>query len=455
MGAVVNPRPQFTASRRILSLAATFARVCSTATAGRYQGRFSHMILSFIRNRPGRSLVAAALAVSTVGLFPCVAPAEGPSILGWLRPEKGSGGTDLELKVEHGPWLIYVAALEGSESKMQAVKLAAELREKHGLKSYVMPKRFDLTGRVIGSGLTPEGRPKTMRYQEESITECYSVVVGDYDSVESPAIRDALAKIKALRPTSLQSDPNADGQITTGEKVRSYREQIAKEEEEAAEADVRGPLSLAFITRNPLLPAEFFDSPTADEFITDLNKRADYSLFENKSRFTVRVANFGGANMMQLSAKIPTGDDKEISSALEEAALKANYLAKMLRRCGYDAYEYHDRNSSMVCVGGFDSLGGTDADGVFHYSPEITATIETFGGTKGFETTKYGPLPVPKTLLDVAGAEKFPELREGTAAEKQDKMRKFCVPFDVTPKAIFVPRPATQTIYKQSLLGLR
>jgi hypothetical protein len=358
-------------------------------------------------------------------------------------------GIDVALKADNGQWLIYAYTMEGEDSKMRSLKLCAELRDKFKLKAYIMQKSFDFTETVIGNGVDQRGREKRMKYVSDrgQVVESYSIMIGDFTSPDTPDAKEAMKKIKTLKPEFFATDRQ---EIQTGgERVRAFRESYTPTEELE-----KGPFQGAMFTRNPLLPAEYFQAPELDEFITKLNKNADYSILDCKGRFTVRVAHFTGESQVMLSKSQKANANGDLASAsLDYAAVKANQLATLLRRAGYDAYEYHDKNSSSVCVGSFEELGGMDANGQFMYSPDVMKIVEEFGGAKNFKDTRYGQLPVVKTLLDVVSYKKYPELTEGTEAEKKAKVLDYSIAFEEVPKPIFVPRPKTSGLYKKSLLG--
>ncbi len=163
-----------------------------------------------------------------------------------------------------------------------------------------------------------------------------------------------------------------------------------------------------------------------DDFVTELNKRADNSILECKGRFTVRVAHFTGAQQMVIGTSNTGSGDNNVNT-LEHAAATAHQLATLLRKVGIEAYEYHERSASSVCVGSFEELGAMDANGEFVYSPEIAEVAQKFGGVKSYQPSKYGPLPVVKTLLDVVDYKKYPELTVGTEKEKQLKVQQYSI----------------------------
>jgi hypothetical protein len=139
------------------------------------------------------------------------------------------------------------------------------------------------------------------------------------------------------------------------------------------------PLSGAFMTTNPLLSDEELAVRRRDPLIIKLNSGSEYSLLTNPKPYTVVVATFQGRYYTQLSKETP--DDHKFSlnnSPLNDAGERAWELCSALRRAkslGYDrefeAYVYHDRYSSIVTVGSFDSKD----------DPRI-ADIQNFFGAK-------------------------------------------------------------------------
>ena len=63
---------------------------------------------------------------------------------------------------------------------------------------------------------------------------------------------------------------------------------------------------------------------------------------------------------------------------LASAAEKAHQLTEALRLKGYEAYEFHDHNASLVTVGSFDSVGTPRADGKIEINPMAYRIIELF-----------------------------------------------------------------------------
>ncbi|MFW6124704.1 MAG: hypothetical protein ACOC46_01040, partial [Pirellulales bacterium] len=57
-------------------------------------------------------------------------------------------------------------------------------------------------------------------------------------------------------------------------------------------------------------------------------------------------------------------------------------LTVALRMKGYDAYEFHERHASIVCVGSFSSVGKPRQDGKIEINPKIHLLMKKFGARK-------------------------------------------------------------------------
>jgi hypothetical protein len=216
------------------------------------------------------------------------------------------------------------------------------------------------------------------------------------------------------------------------------------------------------MTRNPLLPPDFFQSPDLEKFVYDMNRQPGYnehSLLDCKSKYTVRVLTFRGDSEFISWGKSTSGDDKSKGpSALEQAAERAYIAMKALRVAGYEAYQYHDREQSIVTVGGFDQLGATDASNRFVYSADIRAVIERFSSDgKVADTSKFdlnlGKAVQPRLLLDLVDQRKIPELYQGSRQEQLAYYSKLSIGFDIKPTPMAIPRYNASRIYAGSRLG--
>lgn len=353
--------------------------------------------------------------------------ADPPSIFAMFR--KQSAASDLVLKDVHGPWLIYAHTFTGDDAEARARELATELRQTMKVNTFIHPKTFDYNKELGAERITSDGRTYKVRPMNEQQTKGFAVLVGEFDSLENPSIQETLKEIKYLHPKCLNpqgSDLNGDKKLESGEMVDAYRRWMWKRTDDEKRKN-KGPMGTAFITRNPMLPEEFFQAPKVDSFVSSMNSDAEFSLLQCTKRYTVRVATFPLSQAISLGENDPRGDLKTNEKNHQVQAERAHRLAAKLRAKGVEAYEFHDRYASMVTIGGFDSLGSTNADGKFVYGADIIEVMGQYCGVKKYEQTDYGTVPVPNTLDGIA--------------------------FDLEAKPIAVPRSQTRSIYAGSLLG--
>ena len=134
---------------------------------------------------------------------------------------------------------------------------------------------------------------------------------------------------------------------------------------------------MAFVTPNPLLPDDYFSRQQNDEFVLRMNEDVTHSLLDCPGRYSVRVASFTGSGTLDQNAI--SSRNVPIESRLIEAAEQAHTLTVALRRKGWQAWEYHDRESSIVCVGSLDQLRVRQADGQIIPHPEISRIVSSLG----------------------------------------------------------------------------
>ncbi|HAC89842.1 MAG TPA: hypothetical protein DCF63_04295, partial [Planctomycetaceae bacterium] len=172
----------------------------------------------------------------------------------------------------------------------------------------------------------------SIKYANDQEQRSVAVLVGEFHSKEDPQIEQVLTKVRAFQPKS---------------KIEGF--------------DQRG---IAFLTRNPKLPDDFFQAPKVDSFVQELNRQQwiEYSLLDCPGRFTGRVASFRGPEVVTVAAKAKSSDP---GTALDRAANKAHKMTQSLRSKGVEAYEFHDRYGSYVMIGSFDSLWREISGGLF------------------------------------------------------------------------------------------
>jgi hypothetical protein len=140
----------------------------------------------------------------------------------------------------------------------------------------------------------------------------------------------------------------------------------------------------------------------------------------------VKVATFRGVDTISKDKKGDEAFDqlrarKSDMPKIDEAALKANKLAKHLREKGVEAYEFHDRTESIVCVGGFNNAGTPRGDGNIEINPAAHKVILSFG-------------PIKQPIAGSSEAKLEPRIMAG-------------VPLDYQPILIEVPRKSIAAAY--------
>jgi hypothetical protein len=273
-----------------------------------------------------------------------------------------------------------------------------------------------------------------MRHQNNDKIQEVAVLVGDYPSVNDPQAQRDLQKIKIAEPQSLAPQDGSETSQTFS-KLRQFQRRFWP-----ANSDKRkqGPMRLALVTTNPLLPDEYFRPQGIDGFVEKMNSEMRYSLLECAGRFTVKVATFNG-----LVAVSNEGKQAALSrrrSRLEEAAEKANRLTIALRAKGYEAYQFHDRTSSIVTVGNFNRPGVPRPGGSIEYEPQVVDLIRRFGATQRSDQTPTAQQPFRQANLEPQSLKVGPTER---------------IPFDVVPTLVEVPRRAISADYAGRLTTQR
>lgn len=373
-----------------------------------------------------RALVLVPLFAILALVFP-TSNAEAEPLWAKLIPGKrveADPNADYKLNDGNGPWLIIATTFSGEGAEDQARELVLELRKRYNFEAYTHEKTFDFTGTVEGRGLNRFGDQNRMRYRRDIALREIAVLVGNFTSHDDPLGQTTLERIKRITPDSL--DPVKRG--STSQTLAALR-RVQQEVQQAVikdddERKTKGPMGKAFISRNPLLPKEFFVQQGVEEFVVRMNEPARYSLLKCPGKYTLKVATFNGKIVLDQKKvqALQTGQET-MKSNLIEAAEKAELLTEALRAKGYEAYSFHDRYSSIVTVGSFNSTGTPRADGKIEINPQIYQLMETFGGD-----------PVP-----------------GTAGFTVKKLLK--ISFDIQPEIVHVPKAAPKQNFTDRMWG--
>ncbi|MBN1590393.1 MAG: hypothetical protein JW888_12835 [Pirellulales bacterium] len=327
-----------------------------------------------------------------------------------------------KLDDSQGPWLILASTFSGQGAEDQAHELVLELRRRYKWPAYVHKMRFDFGKDADGRGLNRFGQPIKWTYRRGSEIEEIGVLVGDFPSVDDPQAKKILKDVKFARPDCLVIEKGKK----TNQSLAFVRALQASMLKSGNTKKKKGPMGHAFMVRNPLLQGHSSSSKALDPFVVKMNQGVKHSLLDCPGKYTVQVAHFSGKVVVDQSeiTKIEKGEKRLTESRLHEAALKAHRLTELLREKGYDAYEFHDRQSSMVTVGSFNSVGTPRMDGKIEINPTIHRIIETFKGT---QPPMGGPM---------------------MARQIED------IPLDIQPLPVEVPRQSIGASYARQSRGL-
>jgi hypothetical protein len=226
-----------------------------------------------------------------------------------------------------------------------------ELRSKNNLPAYVYRMHGD-------DSLVQTVDRRGNKDQRKNLhkVESFGVIAGNYPSLDDPLAKETLAFVKKLKPQCLSQENGIVWYAKAGQ----------------------GPFQKAFLTVNPLLSQEEAQQRMAldrkpDTLLIQLNSAVNYSLLENKGKYTLQVAMFTGRKVVEGTASAQKTNffdaNRSSSNPLEIAAIDANDLTLALRQHrGREAYVWHDHYCSIVTIGSYDSQ--TD--------PEIAKNIELF-----------------------------------------------------------------------------
>ncbi len=368
--------------------------------------------------RPTRRVFLTLCSVAAVtGATSLPATAAPPSLLRLFGRAKPIEKADsFVLAEEDGPWLLMAYTCVGEDAQARAERIAIEIRSKLRLPAFIHKEDFNFTGSA-GQDTATGARA---RYANPHRYEAFAVLVGEYDSVNHKSIEKDLERLKAADLDVFKDKKEIEAENNTtspASMVKNFGEHLFKK----TKGHGRNPMSGAFVTRNPLLPESFFQQPVVDSFVQQLNEDKDYSLLECDGKFTVVVRTFNACGTV-VGAK---NEEKFKPSAkrMDDYAVQANKMVRILRQQGEEAYQYHDRHRSVVTIGSFESLGQALPDGGFRYEPGIRRLMQQY------------------SALNANHARRVPG-RNGIAANHVAM-----IPYDVQPTPIAVPKASKRGLY--------
>jgi hypothetical protein len=365
---------------------------------------------------------------------------------------------DYTLAQKNGPWLIMAASFTGDQGEQEARRLVMELRSKFNLPAYYYGMTFKIGDEQIGRGVDQYGSPIKRRYQRGNQVLEHAVLVGEFPTIDDPDAQSLLERVKTLEPECLKVEagaPTSQSLISVRQLQRSIKERLGQKVN-------RGPMSHAFMTRNPLLPKEYFAPRGVDPDVANWNKGLEYSLLHCPGKYSIKVATFAGRSSFQ--GKDDDPDLGKIRRATDDdplviAGQNAHNLTVALRRKGWEAYEFHDRRESYVTVGSFDEMERLEDGRLKPSSREAQIIVNTFGASTpnvGFERPAYKEMGVnDKRAHELEAKEQ--QIKEqfeqhfskglGDVAEGFHPKQFVGLPFDIQPIPIEAPKQSISTAY--------
>ena len=301
-----------------------------------------------------------------------------------------------DLTVKDGPWLIMCTSFTGDDAEQKARLLANEL-QKQRLTTYLYRQTFDHSLTTTGVGWqvpksvrplansvgeipkdiklnNPEPELVKMKTANDAKVHEVAVLVGDFPTADDNKAQKTLKRIKTM-------DINSIGATNSGST------KAEKKTPPTIQRSQGGPLRTAFLLPNPMLPDEYFRREQVDEFIIKINRNENIknSLLDCPGIYSVRIATFRGNSTID-PKKIVNGENeletlKRAGKSLADTGLNkaendAHSLTVHLRSKGVEAYEFHDRHESIVCIGSFDWVT-RESHGSVMNNPEIVRLVNS------------------------------------------------------------------------------
>jgi hypothetical protein len=269
-----------------------------------------------------------------------------------------------------GPWMICVKSymydpqLRGEDPRVLAEELAAEIRTRHKIQSWIHvhgreerleeERRIEAQKRQHEQFLRQmgalEGPTKVRVRKVQSLKEQYVVLIGGFKDME--AARKYLDTVRKFPPPS---NPKLMDHAFTAGTAEDGTTRIAEQRP-------INPFTTAFVAPNPTVKQERRAEEQADPFLKELNGGESLSVLRCSKPWTLMVRVYPGlATIAPQSAadsvlsKVGLGKGSELLNA---SALQARQVAELLRKMPekrFEAYVLHTRHSSIVCVGQYDS----------------------------------------------------------------------------------------------------
>jgi len=354
---------------------------------------------------------------------------------------------DYTLTQQEGPWLVLAASFNGPEGEEQARDLVVELRRDFHIPAYYYGMTFKQGEANPGRGMDANGARIRRRYSRGDKVVQHAVLAGKFPAIDDPDAQKLLQRIKTLQPESLMAKEGEETaqSLATVRKFQGYlRKQIGHKAE-------KGPMGHAFMTRNPLLPRDYFVPQGVDDEVAKWNEGPEYSLMKCPGKYSIRVATFRGRT--SLKSRTDEVEDMRTRKAKEDdplvvAVRNAHLLTIALREKGWDAYEFHDRRESYVAVGSFDKAQRQPNGQIAIANRDAQVIFDTFGAmTPGNIFERPTQQDYEREELQKQRFNSLFANQHGKVAQGFHPKRFVGIPFDIIPEAVLVPRRSISLAY--------
>jgi hypothetical protein len=249
-----------------------------------------------------------------------------------------------------GAWVICAASYTGPEAAQKAHDLVLEIRRRYNLPAFIFSRgdkerREQEAEQARMKQLCPEGHFRTVRIEEQ-----YAVLIGGYKDIDSA--RKALTDVKKIKLTD--KDKHLMSVLFAGDAQTPTDTKAS-----ISGAGYYNPLWDSFVAPNPTVAHERKVENKVDPLMKELNADESLSLLKCKQPWTLAVATFQGASVIQSESAGTSFLNKIVgrgaADTLSASAMNAHNFAEVLRKAHFDAYVLHLSKGSLVTVGGFAS----------------------------------------------------------------------------------------------------
>jgi hypothetical protein len=262
----------------------------------------------------------------------------------------------------NGPFMVLAQVFRGPEAERMALALCKELRQEHNLPAYILrSKEFPMKSYIRGTPVQAPSetmkaaikQPEQVRIHDEA-----AVLVGDEKTLQGT--ENLLHKVKKIHPKCLQAMPQLFPWRTAS-------------------------LHRAIRTTNPYVPAQWLYPKTPDKLVVQMNS-GDRSIVNCPGHYTIQVANFSGHSAYGLPGQGMAAFDNILNerrsplrTAHDDAEKLADRLARSpeIKQLGQPVFVYHDRTSSRVYVGAFNSADDPNALAVHNELLKIAGKLNS------------------------------------------------------------------------------